>query len=76
MEVKKFERWIRTCRIAFRKELDGTGVFVDTTFKTFKEMFKSMLEKCCSEFEEQTLKENLQEEFRDYMNSLQKTEGA
>lgn len=76
MEVKEFERFVKNCRTIFRAELDGNGDFIGTIYENFKIMFKFMLERCCSAFEEEILKEHLQEEFLEYMDSLQKTEGA
>lgn len=66
MAVKNFEEFIKNCREEFRWNINGS--------RELKDILKGMLDECCSKFEEETLKENLQEEFKLYMEGM--TKGA
>lgn len=64
MEVGKFNEFIQESRTEFRKFLeDWDGEYQ----KKLKDLLKRMIAKCCSDFEEETLKENLQQEFSEFM---------
>lgn len=66
MEVTTFEEFIKNCREEFRWYVKG---YIEGS-SDLKNMLKDMLDKCCSTYEEETLKENLQEEFKIYMSDL------
>lgn len=66
MEITAFEEFIKNCREEFRWHIKG---YMDGSLD-LKNMLKGMLDRCCSTYEEETLKENLQEEFKNYMNDL------
>lgn len=67
MEANKMMVFMNDCRRDFRQMLSKTG---GTKTNEFAGLLKGMLDECCSAFEEETLKENLQEELREYMDSL------
>lgn len=72
MEITYFEEFVKESRLKFRESLElnaDNGNIVDITA-----LLKEMLDECCSEFEEETLKENLQEEFKLYLNSISEGE--
>lgn len=70
MAVENFEEFIKNCREEFRWQINGYM----TGSRDLKDILKKMLSECCSTFEEETLKEHLQEEFRNYMEGV--TEGV
>lgn len=70
MAVKNFEEFIKNCREEFRWQING---YINGS-RELKDILKKMLGECYSEFEEETLKENLQEEFKLYMEGI--TKGA
>lgn len=70
MAVRDFEEFIKNCREEFRWQING---YINGS-RELKDILKGMLGECCSEFEEETLKENLQEEFKLYMEGM--TKGA
>lgn len=67
MEVREMMGFMNECRKEFRSILEDNfdGRVVD-----LKDVLRGMLLECGSAFEEQTLTENLKEEFQDYMESL------
>lgn len=70
MAVKEFDGFVKESREIFRNTLESG-------FKYTAELevgLKKMFDECTNDFEEQTLMENLREEFQDYMESL--TKGA
>lgn len=69
MPVKDFSRFVKKNRQDFNYALMH---YPDRQIGDFTNMLMSMLRECCSEFEEQTLIENLKEEFQDYMENLAK----
>lgn len=70
MEVRDFEEFIKNCREEFRWQING---YINGS-RELKDILKRMLGECCSKFEEETLKESLQEEFKLYMEGM--TKGA
>lgn len=67
MEAREMTSFMNECRKEFRGILEDNfnGRVVD-----LKDALRDMLLECGSAFEEQTLTENLKEEFQDYMESL------
>lgn len=65
MEVKKFDGFIWKVRKAFSRMLND-----ESRHKGMKKFIMRQYERCCSEFEEQTLIENLKEEYGLYLESL------
>lgn len=73
MEVEKFKVFIEECRRRFHEKLNA---FTNGRINDFfGRQLKDMLGECCSKFEEDTLKENLQEEFKLYLNNLHGVNG-
>lgn len=68
MPVKDFDGFIKMCRRDFREHLEG---YLNGS-GDLKYLLKGMLEQCTSAFEEKALTENLQEEFKLYMEELNK----
>lgn len=66
MEVKEFERLLLKARGDFRYHMINSS----EDGESLKSMLKKYLDECTSEFEEEILKESLQEEFVDYLNCL------
>lgn len=66
MTVREFDGFIFGARVVFgrmlKKEKCTTG--------HMKRFFKRLLDRCTNDFEEDTLKENLQEIFRDYLEEV------
>lgn len=66
-EVIDFERFIKKSRTDLYNSLEDCG---DEQIGDFTNMIQDMINDWHSEFEEETLIENLQEEFKLYMKSL------
>lgn len=71
MEIIELKEFIEESRKKFRNKLRERS---DESVEGLKELIVEMFAKCCSTFEEETLKENLQEEFKLYMEGM--TKGA
>lgn len=69
MEVMRMEDFIRKERHTFRAIVNGmaVGTIREDTLKVF---LNEALSYCCSQFEEDTLIENLAEEYKDYLKEL------
>lgn len=67
MAVVKFDTFIKEARKEFR---DLITIYLDGKVGEMKRLIKNKLDECQSEFEENALKENLQEEFGLYLNEL------
>lgn len=70
MAVKDFDKFVKESRERFREDLKYSTRFVGE----FTDTMRGMFNECTNNFEEQTLMENLREEFQDYMETL--TKGA
>lgn len=70
MGADEFDEFIKNCREEFRWHING---YINGS-RELKDILKRMFGECCSEFEEETLKEHLQEEFKLYMEGV--TKGA
>ena len=72
MEVKTFASLIRMWRYAFRRilENDLKVYFEDERVSIEEWIVKECFGHCCSAFEEQTVVENLKEEFGLYLDEL------
>lgn len=70
MAARDFEEFIKNCREEFRWRING---YINGS-RELKDILKKMFGECCSEFEEEILKESLQEEFKLYMEGM--TKGA
>lgn len=68
MGIREFEDFVAVSRTRFRCDLELS----DTRMCRFTHAMREMFNECCSEFEEQTLMENLREEFQNYMETLAK----
>lgn len=69
MTIETFEDFIIRSRAEFKERLNES--VIDNGIKAF---VLSLFDSCHSQFEEDTLKENLQEEFGFYLESLKKAE--
>lgn len=69
MEIFEFEGFIKNSRRRFAKYINN---YLDGDVGDMTNSIKDMLLECGSLFEEETLKENLQEEFQVYLDSIQK----
>lgn len=72
MAVENFTMLIDKAREEFRWILKGYSETTQNERDGLKKMIKKYLDKCCSDFEEEALKENLQEEFKLYLESLKR----
>lgn len=66
MAVREFEEYIKNCRKEFRENLDVTDIYGFKMNAKIKNFFKE----CTNQFEEDTLIENLKEEFEDYLKEF------
>lgn len=65
MEVNEMEMFIDRTRTDFRSLIEN-----DILNDELILFFKKKLNKCCSQFEEDTLIENLAEEYKEYLKEL------
>lgn len=71
MAVRDFELYLSNTREMFRDELESS----DMNWKIdLREFILRSFRLCSNQFEEDTLRENLQEEFGLYLESLKKAE--
>ena len=68
MAILEFETFIKEARKEFR---DLITIYLDGEVEEMKQMIKNKLDECRSDFEVSVLKENLQEEFRLYLDNLE-----
>ena len=67
MAIAEFGTFIETARKEFRELIT---IYLNGEVGKMKKLIKGKLDECCSEFEEDVLKENLQEEFGLYLDEL------
>ena len=67
MTIIEFETFIKESRKEFRELIDN---YLNGKVEEMKKTIKNKLDECCSEFEVNVLKENLQEEFGLYLDQL------
>lgn len=67
MTIIEFGTFIEESRKEFRKLIEN---YLDGKVGEMKRLIKDKLDECCSEFEVNVLKENLQEEFGLYLGEL------
>lgn len=68
MCIMEFEEFIHGARLMFATALKDHSFELD--MKDMKKVLKNLLEQCTSDFEENALKENLQEVFREYLDEV------
>lgn len=71
MSIGNFNEFIKESRILFREHI---STYLTKGSLIMKTLIKEMLEKCESDFEIETLKENLQEEFKLYLDAIERGE--
>lgn len=71
MDVKTFECFVSRTRRDFRLILNNFQNCENDS--RFREYLKDAFDKCCSSFEEETLIENLAEEYKSYLKDLRNT---
>lgn len=67
MTIIEFETFIKESRKEFRELIT---IYLNGEVGKMKKLIKDKLDECCSEIEENVLKENLQEEFGLYLDEL------
>lgn len=67
MTIIEFETFIKESRKEFRELIRN---YLNGEIEEMQKMIKNKLDKCQSDFEENVLKENLQEEFGLYLDEL------
>lgn len=67
MEVKKINVFIEESRTEFRELISR---YLEGDHNLMRNFLKDKLDECCSTFEENLLKENLQEEFGLYLDQI------
>lgn len=67
MTIFEFETFIEKTRKEFRELIT---IYLNGKVGEMKRLIKDKLDECCSEFEANVLKENLQEEFGLYLDEL------
>ena len=67
MTIFEFETFIKESRKEFRELIT---IYLNGEVGEMKKLIKDKLDECRSEFEENVLKENLQEEFGLYLDQL------
>ena len=72
MPVVEFRGFIKKVRAEFEMILNGGYVYADKD--TLKVFLRDCLDMCTNQFEEDILKENLQEEFGLYFENLKEAE--
>lgn len=72
MAAKMMEGFMKSAREEFRSILKKSNTFNVYTMKTW---LKKQMDECCSQFEEDTLIENLAEEYKLYLRSLANGQG-
>lgn len=67
MTINEFGTFIEKARKEFRELIT---IYLDGEVGEMKRLIKDKLDECCSDFEVNVLKENLQEEFGLYLDRL------
>lgn len=67
MTIIEFGTFIEESRKEFRELIEK---YLNGEVEEMKKTIKNKLDECCSDFEENVLKENLQEEFGLYLDEL------
>lgn len=68
MYTVEFEEFINGARLLFATTLKDSSF--ELNMEDMKKVLKNLLGQCTSSFEEETLKENLQEVFREYLDEV------
>ena len=66
LTVYDFEEYVKECREGFRKQLN----YKDLWIGDLDDYIINKFSECTNQFEEDTLIENLKEEFEDYLKGL------